>query len=299
VEAIWTTPAGYNALDPASPDFYKPSKWFMLGQEVHSSRLRTIITRPLPDMLKPAYDFGGMSLSQLAEPYVNNWLRTRQSVSDLIHTFSIIALKTSMDQMLSGENEGDDLIKRAQLLAAYRDNQGVILLDKDREELEQIAVPLSGLHELQAQAQEHMCSVSRMPAIILTGIEPSGLNASSEGSIRTFYDWIHAKQESNYRDPIDFILKVLQLSMFGDIDEDITWEFVSLFQMTAKELSEIRAADATAAVAYVGAGVIDPDEERERIARDPESGYQGLDVNREITPPDDGDDEGGDNDKDT
>ena len=38
VEAVWTTPAGYNALDPAAPDFYQPSSWFMLGQQVHASR---------------------------------------------------------------------------------------------------------------------------------------------------------------------------------------------------------------------------------------------------------------------
>ena len=285
VEAVWTTPAGYNALDPVAPDFYKPSKWFMLGQEVHASRLMTVVTRPLPDILKPAFNFAGMPLSQLAEPYVDNWLRTRQSVSDLLNNFSITALATSMDQVLQGEDDGADLMSRAELFTATRSNKGLMLLDKEREELVQVNTPLSGLHELQAQSQEHMCSVSRMPAIVLTGISPSGLNASSDGEIRIFYDWIAAQQEAHWREPLEVILKAVQLSLFGEIDPDIGFTFTPLYQMTPKEESEIRLSDSQADCAYIAAGVVDPSEVRERLARDPNSGYQSLDTSVELVPP--------------
>ena len=287
VEAMWTTPYGYNAQDPAAPDFYKPHSWFMLGQHVHASRLMTIVTRPLPDMLKPAFNFAGMSLSQLAEPYVDNWLRTRQSVADLINNFSITVLATSMDQVLQGGGEDDsqDLFARADLFTATRSNRGLMMLDKEREELVQVNTPLSGLHELQSQSQEHMCSVSRIPAMVLTGISPQGLNASSEGEIRAWYDWIAAQQETDYRTPLETLLKVVQLSLFGEIDPDIGVSFVPLYQMTPKELSEIRSADATTAQTYVGMGAIDPQEVREKLAKDPESGYQGLDTDVMPVPP--------------
>lgn len=298
VEAIWTTPASYNALLPQEDDFYKPPFWFMLGQKVHHTRLLTVITRPLPDMLKPAFNFGGMSLSQLAEAYVDNWLRTRTSVSDLISNFSIINLSTKMSDVLYADDDGTDLMDRTELFTVTRSNRGLMVTDKDTEVLEQLAVPLGGLDKLQAQAQEHMCSVSRMPAIILTGIEPTGLNASSEGSIRSWYDWVAALQEAFWRKPIDTIFKILQLSMYGEIDPDISFEFVPLFQMTAKELSEIRTADGTTATAYINAGVLDGEEVREKLARDPESGYQGLDLSKEITPPDQGGDDEGDGNED-
>ena len=285
VEAVWTTPAGYNALDPVAPDFYKPSKWFMLGQEVHASRLMTVVSRPLPDILKPAFNFAGMSLSQLAEPYVDNWLRTRQSVSDLLNNFSITALATSMDQVLQGEDDGADLMSRAELFTATRSNKGLMLLDKEREELVQVNTPLSGLHELQAQSQEQMCSVSRMPAIVLTGISPSGLNASSDGEIRIFYDWIAAQQEAHWREPLEVVLKAVQLSLFGEIDPDIGFTFVPLYQMTPKEEAEIRLSDSQADCAYIDHGVVDASEVRERLARDPNSGYQSLDTSVELVPP--------------
>lgn len=278
IEAMWTTPVAYNAMDPTAPDFYKPTKWFMLGREVHASRLLTIISRPLPDMLKPAYNFGGMSLSQIAEPYVNNWLRTRQAVSDLINNFSITALATNMANVLQGQCDGADVFARADLFTLTRSNRGLMLLDKDNEELVQVNTPLSGLHELQAQSQEHMCSISRIPAMILTGISPSGLNASSEGEVRAFYDWISAQQESVWKKPMDTCIKIIMLDLWGEIDETIDWGFNPLWQTSAKEKSEIRVANANASAALIDRGVLSPEEVRESLANDPDSGFSGIDV---------------------
>lgn len=278
IEAMWTSPSAYNAIDPTAPDFYKPREWFVLGKRVHASRILTIITRPLPDMLKPAYNFSGMSLSQLAEAYVNNWLRTRQSVSDLINNFSITALKTNMGQVLQGTCDGSDVFARADLFTLTRSNKGLMLLDMEGEELVQINTPLSGLHELQAQAQEHMCSVSRIPAMILTGISPSGLNASSEGEIRAFYDWIKSQQHSFWYHPLDIMIKVLMLHLWGEIDETISFEFNPLWQTSAKEESEIRLNNANSAATYVDRGILSPEDVRKNLARDVDSGYAGIDV---------------------
>lgn len=278
VEAMWTSPSAYNAIDPTAPDFYKPRQWFLLGKEVHASRLLTIITRPLPDMLKPAYNFSGMSLSQLAEPYVNNWLRTRQSVSDLINNFSITILATNMSQVLQGDCDGTDVFSRADFFTLTRSNRGLMLVDKNNEEISQVNTPLSGLHELQAQSQEHMCSVSRIPAMILTGISPSGLNASSDGEIRSFYDWVSSQQETFYKPPLWICIQLLMLHLWGEIDPTITFEFNPLWQVSAKEQSEIRVNNANADAVYLDRSVVSPEETRDRLAKDPDSGYSGIDV---------------------
>jgi uncharacterized protein len=278
IEAMWTTPSAYNSNDPTAVDFYKPREWFVLGNQVHASRIMTIITRPLPDMLKPAYNFSGMSLSQLAEPYVNNWLRTRQSVSDLINNFSITALKTNMAQVLQGTCDGSDVNARADLFTLTRSNRGLMLLDKESEELDQVNTPLSGLHELQAQSQEQMCSVSRMPAIILTGISPGGLNASSDSEIRVFYDWISSQQNAFYRHPLETCIKVIMLDLWGEIDDTISFKFNPLWQISDKEEAEIRTADANAAAAYLDRGVVSAEEVRGNLAANPNSGYSGIDV---------------------
>jgi phage-related protein (TIGR01555 family) len=291
VDPLWTTPLMYNSLTPASPNFYKPSSWWVMGEHWDASRLLIVITREVPDIFKPGFNFSGMSLSQLAEPYVNNWLRTRQSVSDLINNFSIVVLKTAMDQVLTGGDDGSNLFARIKLFTATRSNKGVMALDKDREELEQIAVPLGGLHELQAQALEQLCVVSRMPSTVLTGITPSGFGNTAEGEIRVWYDWIHAQQEAFYRAPIEAISKLVQLSLFGEIDPDITFDFNPLYEMTEEQLSTMRVNDSVRAGNLIDRGVIDAQEERERLARDPDSGYQGIDIEKEIAPPDQAEEE--------
>ncbi|MHB1952458.1 MAG: DUF1073 domain-containing protein [Sulfobacillus sp.] len=285
VEPIWTTPLMYNALDPSRPDFYAPSSWWVMGQHWDATRMIIIITRWVPDIFKPAFNFSGMSLSQLVEPYVNNWLRTRQSVADLINNFSIVILKTAMDQVLTGGDDGSDLFSRIKLFSAMRSNRGIMALDKDREELEQIAVPLGGLHELQGQAQEQQCSAARMPSVVMTGIAPTGFGNVAEGEIRVWYDWIHSQQEAHYRLPIDRMLKIVQLHLFGEIDLNINFDFVPLYQMTEEQLSAIRLNDSIRAGNMIDRGVIDAQEERERMARDADSGYQGIDVEREIELP--------------
>lgn len=293
IEPMWTSPSAYNALDPTAPDFYKPSTWWVLGREMHASRLLTIITRPLPDMLKPAYNFSGISMSQLAQPYVENWLRTRQSVSDLVDKFSRTFLKTNMAQVLNG-GEGGDVFDRVEMYVNMQSNLGLAVMDFESEDIVQVNTPLSGLADLQSQSQEHMCSVSKIPAIKLTGISPSGLNASSEGEIRSFYDDISSVQQSYYFSQLDTMLKVIQLSKWGEIDDAITFKFKSLWQTSAKEESEIRFNKAQEAQIYITNSVIDPSEARQQLSDDPDSGWDNIDGDLEIVEPDLFDDDGAD-----
>ena len=277
VEPITTYPYQYNSGNPLAPDYYRPSSWYVFGKKVHTSRFLTFVSRPLPDLLKPVYNFSGMSLSQLAQPYVDYWLSTRDSVGKLLRNFSTTVLKTQMANVTT-PGAASTLLTRARVFTQLRDNQGLFLLDKDSEDLMQINTPLSGLADLQAQAQEHMAAVAKTPLVVLLGISPKGLNASSEGEMQTFYAYVGEQQEKLFRSNLEYLLKVIQLSAIGQIDDSITFDFVPLYEMTAKELALIRKSDAEAGAAMIAAAVISPQEERERIANDPESGYDNLDV---------------------
>lgn len=289
IEPMWTTPAPYNAVDPTLPDFYKPKAWYVMAQEIHASRLFTLISRPVPDMLKPAYNFGGVSMTQLMMPYVERWLRTVDSVSDLLHSFSLSGIKTDMSAILGGSDDGDtNIMLRAELYNRLRDNRGLMLLSKDEEEFFQFNTPLSGLDALLAQSQEQMAAPSHTPLVKLLGITPSGLNASTEGEIAVYYDHIRAMQENLLRDPLDKLLKLVQLHLFGKVNDNITFDFVPLRQMSETELSTIRKSDTDRDVAYIQAGVVSAEEVRGRLAGEPGSGYNGIDVEDVPEMPDDG-----------
>ncbi|WP_313449651.1 DUF1073 domain-containing protein [Atlantibacter hermannii] len=284
IEPVWTYPGVYNAQNPLSPDFYKPTEWFVMGKTVHASRMIDFVSRQVPDLLKASYNFRGLSLIQIAEPYVNNWLRTRDSVSDMIHSFSIPVIGTDMSQVLQGGG-AENLLMRLMMFNQCRDNRGAFAKDNNKEQpetVEFVNAPLSGLDMLQAQAQEQMASVSSIPLVKLLGITPNGLNASSDGEIRVFYDYIHSLQQSIFKTPLKRVLDVIQLSEFGDIDPDIYFEFEPLYEMSAKEKAEIRKIDADTDAVYVTAGVLSGNEVREKIADDPDSPYHSLDLSDEI-----------------
>ena len=273
-EPVWTYPSSYNATDPLKPDWYKPSSWFVQGKEVHATRLLTFIGREVPDLLKPAYSFGGLSMSQMVKPYVDNWLRVRQSVSDLISTFSTSGIKTDLSQMLAAG--GEQLFKRMVLFNSNRDNQGLMVLDKDTEEYFNVSTPLTTLDQLQAQAQEHMASVSRIPLVKLLGISPAGLNASSEGEIETFDDTINAGQEALVRPNLTRLLHFVQLSLWGAVDPAITFTFVPLSDLTPKEKAEVEKLEAETDEIRINSSVLDPAEVRKRVANEPDSPYPGI-----------------------
>lgn len=275
VEPYWVTPNDYNSIDPTAADFYKPSSWWMIGILVHATRLQTIISRPVADMLKPAYSFRGVSMTQLAAPYVDNWLRTRQSVSDTVKQFSVSGIATDLQQSLAPGAEVT-LQARAQLINAYRDNRNLLFLDKATEEFFQVNTPLSGLDALQAQAQEQMAAVSHIPLVKLLGITPTGLNASSDGEIRVFYDYVRGYQSNVLHTLMRNVLTVAQLSLFGEVDDDISWQWEPLEELSALEDADRRNKDATSDQVYMETGVVTPQQVAEKLAADPRSGYSGI-----------------------
>lgn len=277
IDPVWTTPYLYNSDNPMRPDFYKPTSWFVLGRQVHSSRLLNIVSREVPDLLKPSYNFGGMSLTQLTIPYVNNWLKTRQAVANLIDGFSVPLFLTNMASIL-GDGSGDDVFNRVDLFNRMRTNRGTWAIDKESEDFRFENVPLSGLDALQNQSLEQLCVVPGIPLVKYTGITPSGLNSTADGEIRVFYDEMLSVQEAVFRDPLQQCLEVIQLSEFGEIDPDITFSFVPLWQMSEKELAEVRKIDADTGAVLIESSVISPQEERERVAADETNGYHSLDI---------------------
>lgn len=284
VEALWCYPTSYNSNDPLRPDWYKPPMWFVMGKEVHTSRLLTFIGRPVPDLLKPAYSFGGLSLTQMCKAYVDNWLRTRQSVSDLVHSFTVWKLGTNLSEMLApGGNV--EMERRIQFFNNLRDNKGLMVTDKETEELENISASLTDLPDLQAQAQEQMASVSQLPLVKLTGITPAGLNATSEGEIETFDDTILALQEWFLRPRLDVVFRIAQINIWGSVDPDLTYSFNPLRSLDAKEEAEVDKLRAETDDIRISSGVIDSTEARTAVAANPDTPYKSLDLSKVIEPP--------------
>lgn len=280
VEPVWCYPTGYNAIDPLKDNWYRPDIWYVMSKRVHRTRLLTFVGREVSDLLKPAYCFGGLSMSQMVKPYIDNWLSTRNSINRLLNGFSVFVLGTNIQQQVSSQDSEQRLIQRAEFFNATRDNMGLMLIDKDKETFQNVAAQLSGLSSLQSQAQEHMASISRVPLIKLLGIQPAGLNASSEGEITTFEDSVLAYQESFFRPNLTVVFDLAQRNIWGEPDPDITFMFEPLGNMDETQLATLRKIEAETGVILVGNRIVSREEERQRVAADKDTPYASLDVSK-------------------
>lgn len=283
VEATWAYPTRYEASNPLAGDWYNPDTWYVMATEIHRSRFLTFVGRPVPDMLKPAFSFGGLSLTQMIKPYVDNWLQTRQAVTNAVTKYSTNVLKTTMGAAAMGVGS-DRFWARVDFFNAVRDNSGTLVVDKETEDFVNISMPLGGLEALQAQSQEHMAAVPRIPLVKLFGIHPAGLNASVEGDIEVYGDMIHGFQEKFVRPNLDQVIRLLHISLWGKVDPDITWSFKALRREKESERVANEKTRTDIDASNIADGIIKPEEARQRIASDKESQYAGLSLDPEDVP---------------
>lgn len=277
IEPCTLAPGLYNATDPTSDEFFNPETWFIYGVPYHKSRFLYFSNNEVPLLLKPAYNFFGIATSQIVLDYIVNFTKNRESAQRLLNKFSLLVYKTNMSDYLSG-GECTSLQKRTKITATQRDNDSIVLLDKDMEEFEQINTPIGGVAELVQMSLDLLATIAHRPKTILFGDVPKGLSSNDDGSIRAYYDYVLSQNNKIGRLPMEKVMKILELEAFGDIDNEIGFKFKSLWEMDDKEVAELNSINAQKDVAYITSGVLSPEEVRKSLANNPDSGYSNIDV---------------------
>ena len=242
VDPVNCSPGRYNANNPLKDDYLTdPQFWYILGREVHSSRLIVLRDNLPPTLLRPAYNFLGIPQAQILWDYVMHWNRARVSVAGILEKLNLLVFQTNTEYLLSSSNGVGQLDAKMLALSRYRDNDSVVVCDKNSEDIKNITLTISGVTDVVRQALEFIAAINRTPAVKLLGISPSGFNATGESDIRNYYDHIMSKQELLH-DGILRALKAVELSVLGKIDHSINFEFNPLG--TEDEEGDIQAASA-------------------------------------------------------
>lgn len=277
IEPINLYPGRYDTLDPTSEDYFNPETWFVLGKEYHRSRFLYFAQNEVPLILKPLYNFFGISLAQQVLEYVQNFTENRRSAQRLLNKFSLTIWRTDMSQFLSG-GDCNSLTQRVKYFNAQRSNDGTVLLDKETEEMEQINTPLSGVTDIVSMSLDLAPVILGISKDKYFGDLPKGLNASSEGTNRIYYDKIQSLNEKICYDNVEKVLKILQLNRYGEIDDNISFQFAPLWEMDERERAEINKVKADTAAVYLDRGALSAEEVRGALADNPDSGFSNIDV---------------------
>ena len=278
IDPVNVFPGLYNSTDPLREDYYVPQTWWVLGQEVHASRLLRVYANEPPLLFRPSYNFLGIPQAQILWDYVLHFQDNRDSVNRLMGKFSQLVFKTSMTDILTGgAQDMGQLMARLQLMAQNRSNDGVVAIDKDAEDVVKVETPMAGVTDVVRQSLEIIAALNRTPAVKLLGISPSGFNATGESDIRNYYDHVLSQQEKVLRPPLQRILEALQVSLFGEVDKSLGFSFASLSETDENAKVLTQQAKINNMCAVLDRDIVSAEEVRQLLVSDPDSGFDGLD----------------------
>lgn len=274
VDPIWCTPVltDTSINDPSSIRFYDPQFWMINGKKYHRSHLAVFVPHPVPDLLKPNYQYGGISIPQLIYERVYAAERTANEAPQLAMTKRTSVLKVNAAAMFSNMTE---TMVKLQDWVGLRDNYGLKIVDKDSEDYMQHDTGLADLDVTIMTQYQLVAAVADVPATKLLGTAPKGFNATGEHEAENYRQSLESIQ-SNDLDPM--LARHHQLVMKSDLGSDapvsVTW--APLDSPTALEWADVALKKAQAAQVYAALGAIDGMDVREQLRMDKNSDYFGL-----------------------
>jgi len=285
IEPVYIAPGRYSCFNPLDKDYFVPQSWLINGREVHSSRFLYFAEDKPPTLLLPAYNFFGIPLAQIVSENVKQFSECSAAASRLLQKFSCTVFATDMQELLYGGRYGN-IKKRIQRFALDRDNDGVMAIDKEAENIVDVSTPIGGVTEIVRQQMEIVAAMFGEPAVKLWGISPGGFNATGESDMKNHYDHVHALQERIFREPLEYVIKLLQLNKKGAVDNALSFEFVPLSDEDQDLKARVNKTTADMYATLIDRGVITGAEARLALANDPESGFANIDADEEVDMPD-------------
>lgn len=274
VEPYLVSPGYYNSVDPMKSDYFKPDLWYIQGKPVHISRLLKFSENELSSLLKPAYNFFGLSLAQKVLDAVSHYTACREAAARLLQKYSLTIFKTNMSDILSGGFD-NTLRQRVQYFVQNRDNDGCATIDKETEDIVVMTTSLAGVTDLVRQAMEYVAAMFNEPVTKMWGLSPAGFN-TGDNDMRSHYDNIAAQQEKMFGAPMERLCKILQMNEFGEIDDSISFKFAPLSEDDEAAQAANNKVKAETDAILLEAGAIAPEDVRQRLIDDEDSGYNSL-----------------------
>lgn len=277
VDPYWVTPE-LDAGSLSSPDslhFYQPTFYRIGTQRYHRSHLAIYIPHPVADLLKPSYQYGGVSVPQRIYERVYASERTANEAPQLAMTKRLTGLNVSDAALANPEK----LAEKLEEWIAYRDNYGVKVLG-DGEVLSQFDTALGDLDTVIMSQYQLVAAIANVPATKLLGTVPKGFNSTGDYELETYRNELESIQSN---DLTDFLERHHALVMRSEIAPRLKIEPVQttidwrpLDSPTAEQWATINKTKAETDVLLSQVGAIDGLDVRRRVAADKDSDHYGL-----------------------
>lgn len=241
--------------DPTQPNFGLPKTYLVnpvtssaatAAEQliIHESRL--IVFDGMRATIQRRQELAGWSDSilQRVNTVLMNFNVGWQAVSHLLTDASQgkFKIKGLIDQISAGNTE--TIRTRMALVDMNRSVARAIALDADSEDFTRDAYNFGNVDKVLQMFVLRLSAAARMPATILFGQSPAGMNATGESDLRWFYDTIRTAQTNVLQPKLKRLIELIMLSKSGptngQLPKDWSVTFPSLWQETPKEQAVTR-----------------------------------------------------------
>ena len=182
---------------------------------------------------------------------------------------------------MTTEDGEEAVVKRMQLIDMARSLLNTMVIDGDGEEYTFQTFQLGGVKDIIDESCNLLSAVTNIPQTVLFGRSPAGENATGEGDLTNYYDYVGQMQELNITDNLRYIVDLILAAEYnnGRIEAipEYTPEPRPLWNKSEKEQAELDSSRAQAALTkaqatqvYVDMQVLDPMEIRKTLAESDE-----------------------------
>ena len=193
IDPYWITPelGGDAAANPAAKDFYEPTWWRINGKRVHRTHLVIFRNGDLPDILKPAYLYGGIPVPQKVAERVYAAERTANKAPMLAMTKRLTVMKADLTEVAANQEQFN---ARMSFWTEVQNNFGVKIIGLN-DELQQFDTSLADLDAVIMTQYQLVAAAAGVPATKLLGTSPKGFNASGEYEETSYHEELESIQQ--------------------------------------------------------------------------------------------------------
>jgi phage-related protein (TIGR01555 family) len=245
-----------NGVKVPGPDFGNPEFYDVVATSfqfpfphfrIHHTRVIRMEGISLPFWQKQTEMMWGISVLERVFDRLTAFDSTTAGASQLTYRSYLrtLQIENLRGIIAEGGQAYEAMLAQLELVRRYQANEGITLLDA-KDTFETHSYTFAGLSDVINAMGDQIAGALQVPVARLFGQSPGGMNSTGDHELRTYYDNIKRLQERWFRRPLDVIIRVIAASEEVEIPDGFWYNFVSLWQLTAKEKAEINAQDVQA-----------------------------------------------------
>ena len=261
--------------DQTSMNYLNPTWWNVGSKKIHKSHMLVLIGDMVPDLLKPTYRYGGVSVVQKVYERVYAAERTANEAPQLAMTKRLTWRKADLDGVAKQPSKFTSAMRK---LTEFRNNFGVQLIGKE-EEIGQLDTTLTDLDAVIMGQYQLVCSILGVPASKLMGTGHSGF---STGDADIDY-YIEELEELQANELTDFLMAHYRrlipsasASLGLDAEASVYPKWRPLRVMSDADIASVNLANRQADKLAWDMQAVSNEEVRDRMRADRHSGYESL-----------------------